>query len=137
MGTQKIVIDTNVLISAFGWNGTPRRVFEYALSGKVELLVSNGQFRELERVIQYPKLGFTEGQRKRFLAFVLEACTLVENSGRLAVVVEDPSDDVLLETAVEHGASWLVTGDRHLLKFKTFQGVQILTPVGFLANFDE
>lgn len=105
MGTQKIVIDSNVLISAFGWGGTPRRVFELVLDGKVELLVSNRQIRELEKVVQYPKLGFTDGQRKRFLALVLEACTLVENSGHLAVVVEDPSDNVFLETAVEHGAA--------------------------------
>ena len=41
----------------------------------------------------------------------------------LAVVVDDPSDDVLLKTAVEHGASWLVAGDkRYLLKIKPFQG---------------
>ncbi len=110
-------------------------MLDCVLDGQVEWLVSYGQFKELERVVQYPRLGFSEDQRKRFLAFVLEGCSLVENSGKLVVVVEDPSDDVLLETAVEHGAKWLVSGDRHLLKFNSFSGVRIVTPAVFLAEF--
>jgi putative PIN family toxin of toxin-antitoxin system len=101
--SEKIVLDTNVLISAFGWRGPPRRVFELVLDGELELVISGRQLVELERVLAYERLGFSHEQRKRFLAIVLESATVVETSGKLKVIREDPDDDIILETAVEHG----------------------------------
>ena len=63
MGKTKVTLDTNILISAFGWKGKPKQVFAKALKGEVELVISDKQFDELERVLDYPKFSFTEKQR--------------------------------------------------------------------------
>jgi predicted nucleic acid-binding protein len=44
-----------------------------------------------------------------------------------------PDDNKLLETAIAGSADCLVTGDQDLLVLNPFQGIPILTPVGFLA----
>lgn len=51
----------------------------------------------------------------------------------LAVIEKDPSDNRYLECAVATGASYIVTGDPHLLKLKEYRGVVILKPAEFLA----
>ncbi len=134
MGKTKIVLDTNILISALGWPGKPRQIFNMTLEGDVELLISQKQIDELQRVLNYPRLGFTENQKTRFLFILLETATLVETSNKLKIVKDDPDDDVILESAVENNADFLVTGDPHLLKINEFNKVKILTAAQFLKQ---
>jgi predicted nucleic acid-binding protein len=42
------------------------------------------------------------------------------------VVEEDPSDNIILNTAYDGHVDMIVTGDRHLLTFKIFEGIRIL-----------
>ena len=50
----------------------------------------------------------------------------------LSVITEDPADDRYLECAVEAEASYLVSGDRLLLRLAVYQGIPIVTPHTFL-----
>jgi predicted nucleic acid-binding protein len=50
----------------------------------------------------------------------------------VAVIQDDPSDNRYLECAVEGEAAYLVSGDRVLLSLGTYQGIQIISPRGFL-----
>ena len=43
MGKAKVTLDTNILISALGWEGKPRQVFEKVLDGEIELIISEKQ----------------------------------------------------------------------------------------------
>ena len=47
-------------------------------------------------------------------------------------VVRDPKDNKIVETAVDGGANYIVTGDPDLTDMKEFQGIKILTPNEFL-----
>ena len=46
MGKTKIVLDTNILISALGWEGKPKEVFRRVLSGEFELILAEKQMEE-------------------------------------------------------------------------------------------
>lgn len=135
MGKTRVVIDTNVLISAFGWSGKPRQVFEQVLLERFELILSEKQFNEVRRVLTYPRLKFTEDEQARFLDVLARASRLVETHNELNVIKEDPSDNRLLEAAMEHDARHIVSGDHHLLKLKDYEGIKILTPAQFLTLF--
>ncbi len=135
MGKTRLVIDTNVLVSAFGWSGKPRHLFEQVLEGRFELVVSQKQLAEIRRVLTYPRLNFIADEQVRFLEVVARASRVVETHNDLDVIKDDPSDNVLLEAAVEHNAQYIISGDQHLLRLKEFQGVRILTPAEFLALF--
>ncbi|MFH1247258.1 MAG: hypothetical protein V1644_02660 [Candidatus Micrarchaeota archaeon] len=38
MGKEKVVLDTNILISALGWQGKPKQIFTMCIGGEFELL---------------------------------------------------------------------------------------------------
>lgn len=59
MGKKKVTLDTNILISALGWNGKPKRIFEKCINSELELISSNEQIIELQEAINYPKFNFT------------------------------------------------------------------------------
>ena len=46
---------------------------------------------------------------------------------KLEVVKEDPKDDIVIETAYDGHADFIVTGDGHLLELKSFRGTKIIT----------
>jgi predicted nucleic acid-binding protein len=52
-----------------------------------------------------------------------------------AVIPDDPSDDKFLEAAVAGNASYIISGDKHLLKLSEFQGIQILKPKDFVQRY--
>ncbi len=135
MGKTRIVIDTNVLVSAFGWAGKPRQIFEQVLDGNFELILSEKQLAEIRRVLSYPRLKLTAGEQARFLDVLTLTARIVETHNDLNIVKEDPTDNMLLEAAVEHNAKYIVSGDQHLLNVKEFRGIKILTPAEFLVLF--
>ena len=132
MGKKKIVIDTNVIISALGWEGKPREIFRGVLNGEFELIISKKQIEELKRVMDYPKFLFTEDQKFRLLEILIGIAKIVETSDKLKIIKEDPDDDIILESAVDNGVEFIISGDEHLLKLKEYMDVKIITPARFL-----
>jgi len=79
-------------------------------------------------------IGFTEEQKAAFISIVLEIATMVKISGKVKVILEDPDDDAMLETAVVGNADYLISADQHLLKLKEFAKVKIVTASEFLGT---
>lgn len=61
----KVVLDTNTLISALGWKGKPNQVFDKIVKREAELVISDKQFSELSKALNYHKFQFTEEQKDR------------------------------------------------------------------------
>lgn len=53
----------------------------------------------------------------------------------LSVVRDDPDDDRVLECAIAGKVDYVVSGDRHLLKLKSYKGIPILTVRQFMEGF--
>jgi len=134
MGKTKATLDTNILISALGWTGNPKQVFDKIVNGEVELVISNEQFNELSEAIEYPKFQFTQQQKDRFKSLVLELSNFVKPLERIDAVKKDPDDNMVLEAAVAGNAEYIVSGDPDLLELKEFRGIKIRTPRKFLEE---
>ncbi|MBI5635520.1 putative toxin-antitoxin system toxin component, PIN family [Candidatus Micrarchaeota archaeon] len=134
MGKKRIVVDTNNLISALGWRGNSRKLFENIVEGKAYWFASLKQVDELKRVLDYPRFGFSQEQKTRFLELVFETAVLVDSKTRLDAVKDDPSDNIILECAVDCGADFVISGDSHLLKLKEFNGIGIVKVAEFLEK---
>jgi putative PIN family toxin of toxin-antitoxin system len=134
MGTEKIILDTNVLVSAFCFGGGPRRVFEIVFDGEYELLISEKQLEEIRRVLAYPKLQLSESQIDRALTILTRAATIVSTKCLVSAPRIDPGDLMLLEAAKEHNASYIVTGDKELRHLHIFEGTRIMSPEAFLLG---
>ena len=133
---KKIVLDTNILISAFGWEGNPKEIFRKILNKEFELIISYKQIQELQRVLNYPKFKFTNEQKLRFMNVILEIATLVETHNGIDIIKEDPSDNIILESALENNVEFIITGDEHLLKLKSYGKIKIVTASEFLQLFN-
>ena len=136
---MRVVIDTNVLISAFGWGGIPGRLLLSGLVGSFELCTSQPLSTELERVLAYPtvaqalaKRGLSAGDVHRgYLASTLwfEAQPLPRP------VCRDTDDDHVLACAVAAHADLIVSGDDDLLSLGFYESIPIMSASAALAKF--
>jgi putative PIN family toxin of toxin-antitoxin system len=128
----KIVLDTNVFVSAFGWKGSPHRILLKCIDKTCLLYISPALVYELIKVLSYKKFNFSPSEIEEFLSIIFETAILVEPAFSLDVIHNDPSDNRILECAVAATCDYIVTGDRHLLEIRTFKGISIITPENFI-----
>ena len=136
MGQKKVVLDTNSVISAFGWGGNPMRVMDLALDNKLSVVTSLEQIDELRRVLDYPRLQLSLDEKEKVLNVFLEIAQLVSPKKRVDVITEDPDDNRILEAAVEGKVDYIISGDKHLLDLKKYCGIHIVTASEFLNKHD-
>ncbi len=128
---MKAVFDTNILVSAIFWRGSPYRCLLAAQAGLVELYVSPPILAELVRVLQ-DKFQLSPEWVDEVVGAVRGVARVVEISGTVHVVVDDPSDDKFIETAQMANVEYLVSGDHHLLTYGELGEVRVVTARMFL-----
>jgi uncharacterized protein len=130
---SKVILDTNILISALGWGGGPLRILELLQQGAFLLLVSEEMMQEYRITLNNPKFQFPEEDISMILELVTAQGRPITN---LPVVrrCRDPSDDKFLALAQAGDADFLVTGDAALLELKTHARTRIVTPKEFLRS---
>ena len=136
MTAERVVVDTNVLISAaLRPSGVPRAIVDTIRDANGVLLFSDETFAELEAKFRLAKFDPYIGPDARsvFLA-QLEAVSEWVSIVGARLGCRDPGDDKLLETALLGHADSLVSGDRDLLVMSPFQGIPILTPADALRR---
>lgn len=135
MTRERVVIDTNVLISGlFSTTSTPAKAVEKAAT-KGQLVVTIATLRELIEKLHSPKFDrYVRLERRN--ALLERVASLVEIIDILQTIraSRDPKDDKFLEAAVNGRADVLVTGDKDLLNLKPFRGIAIVTPANYLAR---
>jgi len=130
----KVVLDTNVLISAILFGGKPRQILEKAIRGEIRLCLSEPILEELKGVLQRPKFNYSPEMIQVILTELSGISDFVNVSKMIDVVVEDPEDNRVLECTVEAKANYIVTGDSHLLKLSRYQNIEIVNTVAFLEK---
>ena len=128
----RVVADTNVIVSAFLWGGTPRRLLDAAEKGKLDLFTSRALIAELEDVLQRQK--FAEHLRRtRFSApFLLsrytQLATLIVPAETDAPDLRDRDDEAVLACALAARAELIVSGDDDLRTLGNYRGISIVSP---------
>ena len=134
MTIHRVVLDTNVLVSALLFNAGTLTWFRDAWqSRQIVPLASRSPTAELIRVLAYPRFGLTQDEREDLLADYLPWCETVAMPDPPPEVptCRAPFDRPFLELAVAGGADALVTGDRDLLALTDSFTVRILAPATF------
>ena len=131
---QRIVIDTNVLIS--------RLLLPASVSGRAvrkavdagQLVVSEATLAELAAVVGRAKFDpyLSIADRQEFIRLLGRIAEMVPVV-RVVRACRDPADDKFLEVAVNGRADLIITGDRDLLALDPFMGIAILTPAAYQA----
>jgi putative PIN family toxin of toxin-antitoxin system len=133
----RVVLDTNILISAFIFpGGPPEAVFRAVLDGRVEVVTSPPLLAELGRVL-VDKFGWAPPLGAEVVAQVARVAIVVRPEERVEVLLDDPDDDRVLEAAATGEADAIVSGDRHLLRLRSWNGIRIEKAAAFLKRLDE
>jgi len=128
---MRVVADTNILISAFLFGGLPRVFLERGLAGAFSLVTSGALLDELDEKLN-GKFAVPENKRRAFLSQLKSKASVVNPSFVLDAVPDDPDDNRVLECAVAGKANCIVSGDRHLLRLGSYEGIAILTVRRFI-----
>lgn len=129
---MRIVLDTNVVLSALLWRGTPHHLLAaIGQHSSTQLYSSTALLEELADVLARPsatkRLALIGRSVRDVLADYIEAIELVEPSSVPRVVVGDVDDDQVIAAAVAARAELIVSGDRkHLLPLGSHQGIDIV-----------
>ena len=130
---EKVVVDTNIFISAFGWGGNPLKIIELFEKGELRNCTSEDIIRELFLAVSYSKLGFPQVIQTEILEFVLAYSDIYEPREHVAIS-PDPEDNKFIECALSANAKFIITGDKGLLSIKQFRGIKIVTPECYLEG---
>lgn len=135
---MRAVIDTNVLLSALLWGGTPHDLMEHVRNGTVTLISSPALLAELARVIDRPKFDVillrTNTSRAQTLAEVRLLGDVIDPPPLAQPVCRDKDDDAVLALAIAAQADIVISGDNDLLCLASFEGIPILTPAQALQK---
>jgi len=130
----RVVVDTNILVSAFLFGGTSEQVFLAGLRGEIQLLTSLPLLKELEKVLK-EKFKLSIDLVREIIEEVREVAEIVEVSSHIKAISYPDEDNRVLECAVYGKTDFIVTGDtRHILPLKEYSGIKILGPSEFLKH---
>jgi putative PIN family toxin of toxin-antitoxin system len=132
-----VVLDTNVLVSALIFGGSPREILEMIVAGVVDCSLSSAVLDELRDVLQRPKFGFSLRQAMSVVDELCGVCQVVKPRKKVGVVKADPDGNRVIECALEAKADFIVTGDTHLLELGSHAGTRVLNPADFLRMLGE
>jgi putative PIN family toxin of toxin-antitoxin system len=135
---QKIVIDTNVIVSALIQRSYPNRIIDNLfLENKFQLFVSDALLEEYYEVLARPKFS-------RFPDFFARAESLlvdIENKAKKVVpkirlkLISDLDDNMILELADECSADFIITGNTNDFTFSTYKRTKIVTPKEYWEDY--
>ena len=129
---KRVVIDTNVLVSALLFGGDPSELITLWKENRIQPLSSKGITEEYLRVLAYPKFRLTEKEVEYlFSQGVLPFFEVITVQTGQPFVIDDPSDDKFIWCALEGHAQAILSSDQHLLSLSSCP-VPIFSPSEYL-----
>lgn len=135
LGRKKVVIDSNILISAAIYPDSPSaKAYELAVTF-CDLFASDETVTEVESVLLREKFDryFSQGgsTREQFLSDYQGVVRMVEIT-QISTDCVDPKDNKFLSLALSCGADIIASGDhKHLIPMHPYRGIAILSAADF------
>ncbi len=135
---MRVVLDTNVVVSALLWGGTPQRLIEAAEEEGLALVTSEVLIAELADILERAKFAAKLVQLNsspaevlacyREIAEVIDAAPIEESALR------DPDDAAVLACAMAARVEAIVSGNDDLHALGTCRGILVLSPAQCLQR---
>jgi putative PIN family toxin of toxin-antitoxin system len=136
----RVVLDTNVVLSALLWQGTPYRLLQSIRQNEaIKLFSSDILLAELADVLNRPnparRLALLNIKADQMLADYVAAINIVVPLTTPRTVPDDPDDDHVIAAAIAARADIIASGDKHLLKLGVHENIRIVAPTDLLTSF--
>ncbi len=131
---MKIVLDTNVLVSAMLYpHSTSATVLRQILIGSVLLLADDRILLEYEEVVTLPKFNSDKNNALIICEFLRNQCLKIYPLP-ISARLPDKHDAPFIETALCGNADFIITGNKKHFPAKFCKGVKIVNPTRFLES---
>ena len=127
---MRVVLDTNVLISAIFWTGKPKDILNVVRKRKV-VFVTSQVLLDSNKPFQ-----LEEKDAERVVRHIKDLAEIIRVTNRVTVCKHE-ADNCVLECAFCGKADYIITGDKDLLGLKSFEGIKIIKAAGFLNIIHE
>lgn len=135
---MRVTLDTNILVSAFiSKQGLSANILDIVITfEEMTLILSDEILEEFEDVMAREEVterfDYSEADIRRFSAAIRSVAKIVKMKSNFKMVEEDPKDDIVLNTAYDGKASYIVSRDSHLQNVKKFRDIRIVSPKEFM-----
>ena len=128
----RVVLDTNVYISAIIIGGVCEKLFEEIQKRDFKIFISPFLVQEIIKVLK-KKFKWDDEMIQFVICFLLEKAILIYPQKEVFIIKEKEDDNRILELALEAKAHFLISGDKkHILPLKKINHTQIISPKNFL-----
>ncbi len=132
---KRIVVDTNVLISAVFFKGKPDVILEAWRAGSLEIILSEEILHEYSEVLKRLSEKYPSIDISGILSVFASGCRIVEPEVIGEQICDDADDDKFLAAAIGGDAGIVISGDKHLLDVNGYSGIEILRPAEFIDKY--
>lgn len=132
----RIVLDTNILVSGLLYPGKPRRLIDLTIRGRIEAVSSIEMIDELRGVLSREKFGLSKEEQAAMIDFVIRLVSITVLKSKFKAV-KDPDDDMVINTAYDGKAVYIVSGDNEVLELKQFGEIRIVKASEMLRLIEE
>lgn len=129
---MRVVLDTNVLISATLWSGSVAQKLLFKLIKTESQIFSSIDILEEYKKVLERDFVYTENEVINILEKIVSFMTLVQPREKIDIVKNDPDDNKIIECALASAATYIVTYDKHLLNLGEVRGIKIIKPEALL-----
>lgn len=131
---MRVVLDTNVIMSAIFFGGIPGKILDAQKSRKLILALSPEILSEYRNVAQ--RLGDQfHVEYEPLLEWITVHSEMLSHSTLKPQVSTDPDDDKFIACALASGSKIICSGDKHLLDVNGYQGIEILKPRELIEKY--
>ena len=134
----RVIIDTNIHISGFGFGGKIAQIISYCYScDDIEVYLSKDLFLEINqkflggRLKKIKKEMFSLEKVNEYLDTLENQSIFLEPTNNFDIC-RDPDDDMILDLAFVAKADFIITGDEDLLTLNSFKTTKIIKPSEFM-----
>ena len=128
----KVVLDTNILVSAIVFGGKPRQILSLVLEQKIQAIISPVLLTELVEILT-KKFLMSSNDLRLIEKQIRDKFTIVQPK-KIIKVLKDEPDNRVLEAALTGNCQCIITGDRELLVLSVFKEIKIVTAGQFLEE---
>ena len=129
---MRVVLDTNVLMSAVFFGGAPEKVLRAWQAGRLELAVSPEIVEEYLATAAVLSARYPSIVLEPILALIAQNAGIRESQPLPDQVCSDPDDDKFLACALASRADYVISGDKALRKVSGYGNVLVVSPRQFI-----
>ena len=131
---MKVVLDTNILVSAYFHNGNQRKVYRRIVNGEDELYITDDIIMELHKVLIRKKFDLSLDEVDDFIKIIESYAIKIICENEPENISRDKDDDKILQCGLIGKVDYIITGDKDLLVLGHYNNIKIINANDYLSS---